>query len=441
MKTSDKKKKVVAEITKIAGEADALAMRIHELAEPPFKEYMSSKLIAEFLARHGFDVEFGFKHIPTAFRAEYGSRGPSVGILGEYDALPNCGAKESEWGHGCGHNLLGVGSAIAAIAASKIITRQRIKGKIVYYGCPAEETLAGKAYMARDGAFLDLDACIAWHPGTSTSISYYGGSALDSVIYDFVGKTAHAAHPVGGKSALDAAIIFDIAVNYLRESVPENVRIHSVILDGGDAPNVVPAHARSWYYIRAKDRAQVGKIRKLVDDCARGASIATQTQYKITRTTAIYNRLPNDAMCDLMKDNLKLFGTTPVTSSDKRIARKLGLKGEFCRKAELAGAGQAGRASSDEDTVSWIVPLGRFKMTTHALNTASHHRQCAAQMILPLATRGMRQAAKVISGAAIDFLSTSGLRKKVRTEFKKRTRGFQFHPLIPKGQKIPVESK
>lgn len=439
MKAAKKKALVARAVAKIAKEAGDVAVKISGYAEAPFKEFKSSKLVAEFLRGHGFRVGFDFRNIPTAFRAEFGSGKPCVGMLGEYDALPNCGPKDGEWGHGCGHNLLGVGSAAGAVAAATAAAAAGIGGKIVYYGCPAEEALAGKAYMARDGAFRDLDACISWHPGGGTAPVYYGGAALDSVVFEFFGKTCHAASPVGGKSALDAAILFDIAVNYLRETVPENVRLHSVIVNGGDAPNVVPAYAKSWYYIRAKNREQVDEIRKLVEDCARGAAIATQTRYRSTRITAIYDMLPNDALYETVKANLKLFGTTPVTPADKKNARKLGLAGEFYTKLSFGDKGAPGRASTDDDTVSWLTPLARFRMATHAKGTTSHHRVQAAQMSLPFALRGMLQASKVFAGVALDFLANASLRKKVGSEFRKGVRGFKFDALIPKKQKIPAD--
>lgn len=435
MHTNEKKKNITHELNKIADAAKILAEQIHGFAEQPLQEYRSSKSTADFLAKHGFDVQFCFKNLPTAFRAERGNGHPIVGILGEYDALPDCGRKKGEWGHGCGHNLLGTAGAAGAIAAANIIQKNKIKGKIIYYGCPAEETLVGKAYMARDGAFRDLDVSIAWHPESKTHPSYHGGSAVDSITYEFFGKTCHAANPVNGKSAIDAAIIFDIAVNYLRESIPENVRIHSIIVKGGEAPNVVPEYAKSWYYIRAKDRAQVDEIRKRVDDCARGAAIATQTRYKSRTLTSIYNRLPNDAMFEIITDNLKLFGPPRATSTDRANLKKLGIKSDFEHKPDLDAKNKPLRSSTDEDTVSWLAPMGRFTMATHALNTIAHHRQLAAQMTLPFAIRGMMQAASVIAGSTIDIVSTPGLLGKIRAEFKNRTRGFKFDPLIPKGQK------
>lgn len=442
MKSTDKKRQVRRAIDRLAEEADALARQVWELAEPPFQEVQSARRIADFLTRHGFAVSFGFRSIPTAFRAERGrGRGARVGLLGEYDALPDCGARPGQWGHGCGHNLLGVGSAAAAVAAAAILEERRLPGRLVYYGCPAEENLAGKAYMARDGAFRDLDACLAWHPSATTMSSGLGGAALDSIVFEFFGRTAHAAYPAQGKSALDAAIIFDVAVNYLREELSENARIHAVIVDGGQAPNVVPAYARSWYYIRGRDRAQVDAIRARVLDCARGAAIATRTRWKATTIAAIYSRLANDALLGLVNDNLALFGSTPVTRADRSNVRRLGLKADFADAVAGGVKSEAGRASSDEDTVSWLAPLGRFNMACQARGTLGHHRQLAAQMTLPFALRGMRQASMVLAGAALDLLAAPDRLRQVRAEFKRRTRGFRFDPLLPRRGKVLADGR
>ena len=156
---------------------------------------------------------------------------------------------------------MGVAPAVGAVAAKEIFARNKIKGQIVYYGCPAEETLAGKVYMARDGGFRDLDAVLAWHPAARSGVNNYGGSAIASLVYEFFGKTSHGASAHMGRSALDGVMLRDVAANYLREHVPENVRIHCVIRDGGYAPNVVPAYTKVWYYVRGKDRAEVDEGR------------------------------------------------------------------------------------------------------------------------------------------------------------------------------------
>ena len=415
-----------------------ISQDIHGWAEPAFKEVKSSACLADYLAEIGFDVEFAFKHIPTAFRATWGKGKPAIGMLGEYDALPNCGAADGEWGHGCGHNLLGTAAAGGAVAAAKVLEQAGMKGKIIFYGCPAEETLGGKVYMARDGAFLDLDACLAWHPGGKSGVNKYGGSSLDSLVYEFFGKTAHGASAHAGRSALDGVMVMDVAANYLREHVPENVRIHCVIRNGGDAPNVVPAYAKVWYYVRGKDRKQVDEIRERLTACARGAAEATGTTMKWHLLTAVYPRLPSDAMCDMVRTNLELFGTSRPTQDDKVRVQKLGLKGEF-DTAIGKGDGSQGRGSSEEDNVSWLAPLGRFQMACYAQGSPGHHRDLAAQAALPYALRATCQAAKVFAGSAVDLCGDAGLMRKVRTEFRKRTKGFKYDPIIPKRQKVPVD--
>jgi len=416
-----------------------LSLRIHALAEPAFKEVESSRLLAEYLSEQGFEVEFAFRKIPTAFRATWGEGRPSVGLLGEYDALPNCGVEEGTWGHGCGHNLLGTAAAVGAAAAKRVMEGAKIRGKIIYYGCPAEETLAGKVYMARDGAFRDLDVCLAWHPNDGTGVNNFGGSSLDSLVYEFFGRTAHGASAHTGRSALDGAMLTDVAANYLREHVPENVRIHSVIREGGEAPNVVPAYAKIWYFVRGKDRAQVDDLRKRLTACAQGAAMATGTEMKWSRITGVYPRLPNDAMCAAVRANVELFGPARPTAADKkRVQDELNLAGEFDTSIE-EGRGSQGRGSSDEDNVSWLSPLGRFQVACQAKGTPGHHRDLAAQGALPYAQRAMLQAAKVFAGSTIDLCSDADLVRRARAEFRRGTRGFVYDPLVTKRQKVPVD--
>ena len=292
--------------------------------------------------------------------------------------------------------------------------------------------------MARDGAFLGLDACLAWHPGSGSGVSNYGGSSLDSVVYEFFGRTAHGASAHNGRSALDGVMLTDIAANYLREHVPENVRIHSVIRDGGDAPNVVPAYAKIWYFVRGKDREQVDEIRDRLTACAGAAAQATDTEMKLYRITAVYPRLPNDAMCETVRKNLELFGPPRPTADDKKRVKKLGYDGEFDTSI-AEGSGSQGRGSSDEDNVSWLSPLGRFQTVCYTQGTPGHHRDMAAQAVMPFAQRAVLQAAKVFAGSAIDLCRDPKLMQRVRAEFRKRTRGFTYDPLIPKRQKVPAD--
>ena len=292
--------------------------------------------------------------------------------------------------------------------------------------------------MARDGAFRDLDAVLAWHPGTGTGVSNFGGSSLDSLVFEFHGRTAHGASAHNGRSAIDGVMLMDIAANYLREHIPENCRIHCVIRNGGDAPNVVPAYAKVWYFVRGKDRAQVDELRERLTACARGAATATDTEMEWHRITAVYPRLPNDSMCDLVAGNLSLFGPPRASKADRGAVEKLGYKEGF-NSSITEGRGTQGRGSSDEDNVSWLAPMGRFTIAGYAKGTPGHHRDLAAQALFPFADRAIFQAAKIFAGSAIDLIAKPDLLRKAKSEFQKKTRGFTYDPLIPKRQKVPVD--
>jgi len=230
-------------------------------------EFKSSSLLAEELERHGFRVERGIADMPTAFVATWGEGKPVIGIMGEYDALPGLSQKKVPWkepldpgkpGHGCGHNIHGTSGMAAAIAAKKAMEKHKIKGTIKFFGCPAEENFSGKVYMVRDGYFNDVDAVISHHPSTMNEVSLISCLAITEVRFHFYGKASHAgASPEQGRSALDAVELMNVGVNYLREHIIQDARIHYIIEKGGDQPNIVPPYARSWYSIRAPEMEQV----------------------------------------------------------------------------------------------------------------------------------------------------------------------------------------
>jgi len=439
MEPKDLRQAVRAIVAREKSEAVKMADAIWRLAEPPLGETRSAALLAEYLEGHGFRVEFSIPSVPTAFKATRGKGKPVVGILGEYDALPDCGRKKGTYGHGCGHNLLGVAAAVGAVAAAHLIEEREVGGKVVCWGCPAEETLVGKVYMARNGACRGMDACLAWHPSSKTAVSAAGGSALDSLVFEFYGQTAHGASAHGGRSALDAALLTDVAANYLREHVPDNIRIHSVIPDGGRVPNVVPEYARIWYYTRAKDRAQVDEITKRLILCAKGAATATETRMKMTRLTGVYSMLRNQPMADLVQKNLMLMGAPRATKGDKERVEKLGLKPEFESGIKKEVAPVQGKGSTDQDNVSWLAPLGSFNMACVAKGTRGHNREYTAQCNLPFAHRGMLRAAEVFAGMTWDLCTDAKTLGRIRAEFKQGTKGFKYDPLVPPGQKPTID--
>ncbi len=420
-----------------AHKADAIQLSdaIADLAEPGLEEFESSKRIAEFLSDRGFEVSWPFKALPTAFEAVWGRGRPRIGILAEYDALPDCGAEPGAFGHGCGHNLLGAGAALGAASAAAALEAKGLPGQVVLWGCPAEELLVGKVYMARDGAFKDDDAVLGWHPG-GNGVNRAGGAAMDSLLFEFFGKTAHGASAHNGRSALDAVMLMDVAANYLREHIPENCRLHMCVRAGGDAPNVVPAYAKAWYYARGKDRAQVDDLRRRLVLCAKGAATATEVKMKWTRLSGCYNRLVNNALSDLLLENFKLFGVPRPTAADKKAAKKLGLEPKYpTRLSEKPGA--PGRASSDEDNVSWLAPFSCFNVAATCKGTPGHHRNYAAQMKLPFAHQAVVRAGELFAAAVLDLCSDKRLLAKVKAEFRKGVKGFTFDPLVKPGQTPP----
>jgi len=436
-------KKAKAEILRhcrrLQREADDIALRIGKFAELSMREERSSTLAKQVLTEHGFAIEREFPLIPNAFVAARGSRRPVIGILAEYDALPDCGPKAKGPGHGCGHNLLGTASIYAAIAAATTAEEQKLRGTVKLFGCPAEETLVGKVYMARDGAFDGLDACLAWHPSGVTRVGNGSGTALDSYTFEFFGKTAHAAgDPQSGRSALDAIEIMNVAVNFLREHMPPTCRVHYIISDGANAPNVVPAYARSWYFVRGQRRKDVDELAKRVRNCARAAALASETRLKVRHLTACYDRVANDALAEAMHENLKEVGPPSFTKADREFVRKLGLEGKFNSKLQDIST-ERGAGSSDEGNVSWLAPLICLNTTCAAEGTTGHSYVKAAQARSPIGLKGMRVAAKTLALTAYDLLTDRKLVAKAKREFRRRTKDTKYDPVIPPGQRAPVD--
>lgn len=424
-------------VEKIRGEVEDLARAIHAEPEPPLEEYRAADLVEEIMERHGFSVERPFKHMPTALVASKGNGKPAVGILAEYDALPECGPGAKGFGHGCGHNMLGSASVCAAIAAADVLEKSGEKGTIKLFGTPAEETLIGKCYMARDGAFDALDACLGWHPSDKTCAETGKWAAVDSVVFEFIGKTAHGAMAHEGRSALDAVELMNVAVNYLREHVPDNVRIHYAITNGGGAPNVVPAYARVWYYVRGENRAQVDDVRRRVNLCAKGAATATETKMRMKILTGVYDHLPNFAIAHALDANMRAFGPPGYNDADDRSVRGLGVEGSFRREIQPI-RNEDGRASSDEANVSWITPFARISVACWTDKTRFHSTEVHAQAGGPAAFKGMLLAGKTMAATAAELINDAALLKSARDEFAEKTRGFTYDPIIAKNAKPPV---
>lgn len=311
----------------------ALSQTIWEYAEVSLKEVRSAAAQAAYLEREGFSVQTGMAGMPSALVASFGEGKPVIGYLGEYDALPGVSQKAMSHqealivggpGHGCGHNLLGVGSLAAAVALKREMQAGHLQGTVRYFGCPAEETIVGKVFMAKYGLFDDLDAAITWHPSQFNTTWWGSSLANNSVKFAFHGRTAHAAAaPHMGISALDAVELMNVGVNYLREHVIQDARIHCVITNGGGQPNVVPAEAEVWYFVRAPRRRDVDDIYARVVKIAEGAALMTGARLEVKFQTGCYEALANSVVTDLLQECLERVGAPQFTQEEKVFAQEL----------------------------------------------------------------------------------------------------------------------
>ena len=312
-----------------------LSNQVWDFAELGFKEIRSAELLAQALEADGFTVQRGVADIPTAFVASFGSGKPVIAILGEYDALPGISQEcvsyqkprqEGGNGHGCGHNLLGVGSLAAAMGVAEAIRAGEAKGTVRFYGCPAEENGAAKTFMVKAGVFNDVDLCLTWHPDSYNGILGINILANIWVTFRFHGKSAHAAaDPQNGRSALDAVELMNVGANYLREHLIPEARIHYIISNGGgSAPNVVPPLAKSQYIIRAPLASQVSEIYPRVLDIANGAALMTGTELEVIFKIGMSNLLMNDTITDVFYEKMIAIGAPEFNEDEVKFAEEIG---------------------------------------------------------------------------------------------------------------------
>lgn len=392
---------------------EAISDQIWEFAETRYQEFRSSALQADFLEKEGFTVTRNLGGIATAFSASFGSGHPVIGLLGEFDALPRMNQaadvpeKQAERpgaaGHGCGHNLLGTGAMEAACLIRDWLLQTHSEGTVIYFGCPAEEGGAGKAFLTRSGCFDNLDFALAWHPGSKTGLIKEALANI-RVIFDFTGKSAHAAaHPELGRSALDACELMNVGVNYLREHVKSDARMHYAYLnDGGDAPNIVPAAATLLYALRAPESAYVTELYDRVSDVAKGAALMTGTRVSCRTVSAYAELLSVPAMEALMMEAMQEAEKPEYTDDDYEYAARFAADqaSPSIDTAILPADQSINLGSTDVGDVSWQVPTGLIGVTTEAAGCALHTWQVVAQGKSPLAHKGMHYAARILFAAA-----------------------------------------
>lgn len=451
--------------------------QIWETPEIYFEEHRSAEYLCHALEAEGFHVEKGIAGLDTGFVASFGSAGPVVAILGEYDALTGLSQKKGMvtndpiisggHGHGCGHNLLGAGAFAAAVAIKDYMEQTGFAGTVKYFGCPAEEAGSGKAYLARAGLFADVDFALSWHPATIPGIMNISSLANYSVRFQFHGKSAHAAAaPHLGRSALDAVELMNVGVNYMREHMIPEARVHYAITDtGGISPNVVQPHAEVVYLIRAPKKQQVKELYERVYDIARGAALMTGTTMETVFEGTASNLIPNTVLAKVMHENLVAVGVPTYDEEDQHFAQQIqetlsaedmraalvGLDKETAKQlkgkaiADVIGPLPAYEftlsGSTDVGDVSWVVPTMQCMTTCWALGTPFHTWQVVSQGAMPIAHKGMLQAGKVMACTAIAVMENPAMIEQAKAEWQERLEGEEYASLIPDDVQSPKRAQ
>lgn len=446
---------------------------IWEYAELGLLEHKSAKLLSTELETHGFTVESGVGGMPTAFVATWGEGEFVVGVMGEYDALPGLSQKvkaekdpleEGAPGHGCGHNIHGATGLAGAIAIRYAMEEHGLEGTVKFFGTPAEESASGKVWIVRDGVFDDVDFVLSHHPSSMNTASLASSLANNSVKFHFRGKTSHAAgSPEQGRSALDAVELMNIGVNFLREHIIEDARIHYVIEEGGGQPNVVPDYARSWYLVRAPHRDQVDQIYERVLKIAEGAALMTETELEVEFLKAIYNKIPSKVLSDVVLKNMRMIGTPEYTDEELEWLKKLTStvsredKIGSLRKTRRPGweklvdvvidtsvpdawnEGITSPGSTDVSDVSWKAPTMEFSTATWPLGTPGHSWMNVAGGAYSTGHKSLLFASKVLAASGLEMLQSEELREKAWEEHDDRTRGKEYETPLPEGLTPPLD--
>jgi aminobenzoyl-glutamate utilization protein B len=433
-------------------ETARIARALWEYAEVGYQETRSSTLLQQTLAAEGFDVQAGVAGIPTAFVASYGSGGPVLAILAEFDALPGITQdavpvrsplEDKPAGHACGHNLFGAGSVGAAIAVRRWLQETGAEGTIRLYGTPAEEGGSGKVYLVREGLFDDVDIALHWHADDINSAMARTSLANRSAKFRFSGVSAHAAGaPERARSALDGVEAMNLMVNMMREHVPQETRIHYVITDGGNAPNVVPDRAEVFYYLRHPDARVVLELWERLEAVARGAAIGTGTEVEREIIHGNHPLLINETLQKMMDEKMRAIGGVRYTPEERAFAESI--QASFPRP-DLPIGSQAevqpyqlslGFGSTDVGDVSMVVPTVGARVATWVPGTSSHSWQAVAASGTSIGFKGATVAAKALALAAIELYGNPELRAQAKAEFDRR-RGPDFEYIALLGDRDP----
>lgn len=461
--------------------------QIWEYAELSLLEYRSMELYCKVLAENGFTVEKNLCNVPTAFSGTFGSGKPVIGILGEFDALSGlsqkCGVARREelvaggCGHGCGHNMLGAGSLAAAFAVKEYLEKTGKSGTVIFFGCPGEEGGAGKAFMARERAWENLDAALSWHPGQFNQVTTGSCIACIQVEYKFTGIAAHAAgNPEQGRSALDAVQLMNIGVEFLREHMPDTARIHYAITDaGGNSPNVVQPTAQVLYMVRAPKVREAMRLQARVDKIAEAAAMMTETKLTRRFIDGTANTVSNERLERLLYENFLSLGVPSFTEEERAFAQQLVdsyemkpegtfvdeledtlSSEEFAQVLEKSHGGKdplldflvpyhhskkVEMGSTDVGDVSWLTPTAQIGTSCFAAGAPGHSWQNVSIGATSIGHKGLLCAGKVLAAAAIDLIDTPSILEEAHAEFTKKTADGYLCPIPDDAVPTPVGDK
>ena len=451
-----------------------LSDKLWEYAETGMREYKSAGAYAEFLKNEGFTVNEKICGMDTAFEGVYGSGSPVICFLAEYDALSGLNQRanifnqekdsDSDTGQGCGHHLLGVGSLYGACLYKEYLEKNGLSGTVKFVGCPGEEAGSGKTYLARDGYFDDCDIALTWHPGIFNQVVTGSSQSCTAIYFKFKGIASHAASaPHLGRSALDAAELMNVGVNYLREHMEDSDRVHYAYIDaGGKAPNVVQNLTILKYFVRSKNNHDCSSLTERVINCAKGAALMTGTEVEVIFDEGLSNTISNqtleNVLFETMKEDYDLsYGLDECeylskykSSFDGKINIPLMVKDEHKLKEDIKNnvicsyiiekehhdICQMG--STDVGDVSWCVPTGQFNTACFAYGASGHSWQWVAQGKSSVADKGMKYAGRVLRDAAIKLHNNPELIEKAKRELKLKLDGESYKCPIPKDVKPHV---
>lgn len=463
---------IAAEIEAMKPDFTRMSDSIWDFAELKFEEKQSAGMLASALEENGFAVRRGVAGMDTAFIGEFGTGKPVIALLGEFDALAGMSQladvaevqprEPGATGHGCGHNLLGVGSLMAAIALARYLKANNLPGTVRYYGCPGEEGGSGKTFMVRAGLFDDVDAALTWHPAPFNGVRSTNNLAVLEYFYRFKGVASHASNAAHlGRSALDAVELMNVGVNFLREHMPQDCRVHYAITDtGGKAANVVQAKAEVLYLIRAPEMRQALDLAARVDNVARGAAMMTETEVEIVFDTASTNLLPNITLETAMHENMVALGPIAFDEADIAFAKRIQdtftdeaikssirlyqIKGDVFSNRKIDGSmplhlglrdfeGQSHfrAGSTDVGDVSWVTPTAQCWTPAWAIGTNPHTWQVVAQGKSPAAHKAMAHAAKTLASTGLSLMTSPELLESVKNEWREKTEGSDYVCPIP----------